>query len=389
MIPSEKCGECNSYLNTTVIDNVNTLKRISTEFIPIKIQPGHEDFFLLSWLPETLEDGFGVFYVDAENNLVHSSNLPANFAGELEIVKSKYKKILSLQAMEEKYFASDKKKLRDLEKLIQTRSDLGQDNYLLLNSYAQSLPKDSLNSIRVLRFLLRQAPTIESKADSILKQSARTERAWAGLSFEDKNKYTQHVFGKSVDLAIKFGDEEYAERLAFYSAAQQNNDPARLDAFEQVFLTYFFSTGDTDRFMLVAVSFFNRMVQRLPPVLFTKDWEKAVENSRVQVNSAGGLVFMDTLRAPSVYAQKLVRISAFFYHFDRQDQFLGHALQWAKTAAELDPNHNTLYNYSLLLNKAGKEEEATVYEKKADEELKKQRLEMDEIMKLMKVERKD
>ena len=368
-IPSADCKECNSFL-MAALELKKNAGVISSNFIPVKTHITFENTGKFAWMPADSEVDFGIFYIDVDENLVYVSTVPEDFAKEAAFVIEKTKKIKAVKDLEVKYFAGNKKSLTELEKLIRLKSEVGQDNYLLLNSYANQLPRDSFNSVRVLRFLLRQAPTLESKADSILRISPRTERVWNSLSLEERNKYDERVFAKSLQLASKFKDEGYLERLAEFSAGHYEKEKDQLDAYEGVFMSYFMQVADTARFMMVATSYYNRLVENLPRELFTADWEKAVTKSQVQLQNVSGVVTMPTLRAPSFYADKLGGMANFFYLFDHDNAYLPHALNWAKTASELYGMQRHFYIYALLLRKAGKNEEADALEKRSKEKMK-------------------
>jgi hypothetical protein len=149
----------------------------------------------------------------------------------------------------------------NLEEIILEKAWAHQPVDSLLETYVSNLPVDSMTSIRVLRFLILQAPVLNSNANQLIRQDPDLfNQVWKGLSRVEQYKINNRVITKTWQMAIRDRDLDAAQLAASF-AANTNRDPdARLRAFQGVLIEYHYGVGDTTQFLNLAGTYYDRFL---------------------------------------------------------------------------------------------------------------------------------
>ena len=151
----------------------------------------------------------------------------------------------------------------NLEAIIREEAWAHQPVDSLLDLYIGNLSVDSIASPRVMRFLVLQAPVLNSDANQLLRQDpALFKRVWMGLSMEDRFQVNNRVIEKTWKKAAREHDLAGAQLAATFAANTNVNPEARLRAFQGVMIEYYYGVGDTSQFLNLAGTYYDRFLMR-------------------------------------------------------------------------------------------------------------------------------
>ncbi|MGJ7030669.1 hypothetical protein [Niabella hirudinis] len=373
LYPSVDCESCNEALHKH-LGSAQIKERIARQFIPVQVAAAGEDREHLRRL-FNLEMPLGILFIDQENDLVYAVPYGAPVTADVIINEAleRQKSIAVLREKEKSYFRQGLKNIKDLEQLITAKTRLEQDTRLLLTEYMGLIPKDSINTIPVLRFLAKQAPTYESRAFDILVRSQLYKDAWFGIPVNERIEINSRIMSKSLKIAAETGDEAFAERIARNFAATYNDVAGSLYAQRTVMMSYYRRTKNIPRYLDVAAPFFDEYLRFVLTETAKDTSAKSAEEELPET-----LQKMSTAKAvktvsPGVYARQLSDAADFFFRNDSTGRYRSNALAWAGKSVALAPGVVNQHVYAQLLYLSGKKDEAIHYETLAIEESKKEK----------------
>lgn len=376
---SAECAHCNNVAGKAFANN-DFSKRLATEFIAIKISPESKDRRLISD-EYGMGDGFGTLFIDGNGKLIYvlksTSSQPKTY--EIEILNA-YNRQQSFKTLEEKeyaYFNSSNKNVQDLEQLIQAKTNLNLSTDLLLTEYINLIPKDSINSMRVLQFLIKQAPVYRSKSDLAMRSSKNFRDAWNTFSSQDKIRNNREIIEKSINIAAQNRDERQA--LAIASFAMSTTDAgARQNTYDKNMMRYYALANDTAKYLAIAITYLNRYTNTLTDEFIKKidsiERKKAFANP-VKVENLGLMENGKQMERRTVsytppsntYSLFLYQSANYFSNMDKNNTYIEHAIKWAQRSVEISVQPMSMYILSNLLYEGEKYEEAVETMEKAIE----------------------
>lgn len=388
-IQSDDCMQCNDVADKAFKDP-QLKERLSNDWIAIRVGASTPDGIEVAALFDR-DKGFGSLITDKDKNPVYQFNKTTSYAPTyfevLDSATSNLQKIARLKELEAAYFGTGEKDWRLLEKLIQRKTEFGQHTELLLMEYLNLVPRDSIKTDHVIRFLIQQSPVTGSKAREVLNNApALFNQVWISLPLEERVLINQRTIGKSMTLAVTQKDEPYARTVAGFAASTY---PAgkRDNVYEQQLLNYYYRTADTARYLALALTCYNREFGVLTD-------EKINQVQKDRMESAFAHATTDTVirpdgmqhmvrsarvaSYPSAVASRMNQAAYTFYKMDRNGQYQANALAWIKRAVEIFPTANNQDTYARILYRSGQTALAISYEEKAVEASQKQGIERKE-----------
>ncbi|MBZ4191965.1 hypothetical protein [Niabella beijingensis] len=365
---SDQCEACNTNLDKA-FSSKTLYQKIKNAFIPVKISANSKDRMYIRQLYD-ITGHMGLFFIDSTKELVYSNpqrkepgaNLDALLDEALKHAASRK----TLAEKERRYFKSNTRNRDDLEALIIAKSRLDQPTGLLLVEYLHLIPKDSVNTLRTIQFVARQAPVLGSVADQTIRKSSRFDTAWYDMPLPERIAINKKIFKKSTRIAADNADEPHARSIAAFAAQTYDNEQGKQYIRDVVMMSYYQQTKNPEKFMAIAVDFYDRYASSIPPVAGaattditdTTDLPDALKNIKTAtvVNAI-----------PSTFAYYLYTTAYYFYRNDTQNRYLEHSLAWTKKALDLYPHYNILHLYALFLYKTGRKNDAIAYATRAIE----------------------
>jgi len=268
-----------------------------------------------------------------------------------------------------------------MEVNLDKRSTLGLPTDSLLEIYIKRIPEDSLTSVRVLNFIARQAPSIFSKAHTVLhKNPDLFLQAWYSMPLPTRININQRVIYKSIQKAITEKSSSMANSVARFSAGTYNDGPAQATAkaFDQQMLDYYIGVKDTSAYLKRAESYFDKYYM-------TVSVEKIQEQDSIRKKEMLAKVVGDTIKDPGnpgkftirkgiafapqtqFFTNELNRGAWLLYTSTSDEGYLKKALTWAKRSIDFYESPESIDTYARILYKTGNSREAIKWQRRAIE----------------------
>ncbi len=396
---SDDCTQCNEVADRAFAD-VDFAKKISSEFVSLKIQPDSKDRIQVGERYDFIER-FGTLFIDETGRLIYTmrstSSTPGSYLKEIETAYKRQRDFRTIEEIEKSYFEKNHKNVSDFENLIQAKTDLDLSTDLLLTEYTNLVTKDSLNSKRVLQFLIRQAPVYRSKADLAMRGSNNFKEAWYDLPNAERIEINNRIFRKSIKMAAMSRDESLAKSIAAYSMGTTTSANGKQNIYEKNMMSFYSQTKDTAKYFAIAIPYYDRYIQSLTPEYLKRidsaAKSKAFKNPEKIISKPmedGKQLQIRTARYTSpnsTYGNYLFRVANFLSNFDASNKYIEHSIRYARKSVELSAQPNYLHFLAVLLYKNGMKEEAINYEEKAialSKEYRRERKEWFPILEKMK-----
>lgn len=374
---SDNCIQCNEVADKAFA-NLEFAKKISNEFVPLKIKPDSKDRIQIGEQYD-ISEGFGTLFIDGTGKLIYAKrstfSTPTSYLKEIEAAYNRQSDYKIIEEKEKSYFDQNYKNVADLEMLIQAKTDLNLSTDLLLTEYINLIPKDSLNTKHTIRFLLKQAPVYRSKSDIVMRGSKNFREVWYDLPSEERISINNSIFKKSIKMAAINRDESLAKSIAAYSMGTTTSTNGKQNIYERNMMSFYSQTKDTVKYFAIAIPYYNRYIQSLTPEFLNradsaakskafKNPEKVVlkpmdDGTQLQVRTAR------YVSPNSTYSNYLFRVAHFFKCLDPTNRYLEHSIRYARKSVELSAQPNNMHLLAELLYKNRMTEEAIDYEEKA------------------------
>jgi hypothetical protein len=185
---SADCNQCNEVADKGLNDP-QVSSSINKIFIPIKISSTHPDRTSISTLFNI--KSFGTLFINQSSTLVHaflqSSTLPTDYQKQINLAIDKAGEALKVSELEKEY-KNGNKSPGFMELLLMKKKSLNLPTDNLLEEYVALLPADSLQSGRVLKFIVNMAPIISSTAHHVLlRDKALFTRTWNSMDLQPES----------------------------------------------------------------------------------------------------------------------------------------------------------------------------------------------------------
>ncbi len=370
------CEMCN-YVVTKAFENEALSKNIKETFIAIKIDSKHGDRNLVNDLYELQDKSFGTLFIDGNKNLVHrydkTTTLAKDYETEFRVALYKNSEVIKLNIFEEIYNKS--KNNNDLEAWIWARKNLNLNNDSLLNIYASNLTKDSINSVRVLTFIAKQAPVRGSIADVVLRKNVQFNTVWYGIPLKERINLNDKTISKSMRKAIFEKNEVYGLSTAnFARAVHDNNISSGNFAFNFQTMKYYQGTVVMDRYIKYATLFYDSTLLKrtVADVLLDDSLKKVemMENSSDEITETTGgakrvtKTFSFKPKAQN-FTNTLNEAAWFIYKNTNEKVYLQKALQWSSVGNQYFKKFEAMDTEARILYKLGEKAAAIALMEKA------------------------
>jgi hypothetical protein len=183
-----------------------------------------------------------------------------NYLDGLQEAVARKNGIRNLRLLEAERLLGDKDP-EILEDIIAGRNREGLPADSLLDLYVNGLPKDSLGSYRVVRFLALQSPVLNSTANQVLRQDGDLFNiVWKSLTMPERIRINNDVIDKTCAKAVRDQDQEEATLAATFAANTNNSPTAKVRAFQGVMLDFYYGIADTGHFVDFAKTYYDRFL---------------------------------------------------------------------------------------------------------------------------------
>ena len=217
-----ECEHCNDVANKG-LEHKEVADKLEQAFISLKITPDHPDRIQIAnayhFIPQK---SFGTLFLDNNGTLLHSFLKTTSFYKEylkqIDIALTRAGEVLQIGQLEKEY-KNGNKSFGFLEMLLEKRKVLHLETDSLLEEYVQTLPVDSLKTVRTLVFIAKMAPMLDSKADRVLRGDHPAFRlAWYRMPTTVRSSINGQVIFKGMQKAIKERNEKLALRTAYFAS---------------------------------------------------------------------------------------------------------------------------------------------------------------------------
>jgi len=377
---ASNCEQCNEVADKA-FENNKLGEQVNTIFTTIKISSKHSDRKKVAKLYDLKEEAFGTLFIAGDATLLHSflrtTSMAKNYETEIDKVLTKASEGMRLNTILSEYEKGNRNPIF-LEELMAAKKNLNLDTDTLLNEYVKLLPKDSLESIRTIVFIAGMAPVIDSRPDNAMRRSSRFNEAWNTIPLNERISINGRIVHKSMTKAVREKNERYAYRVSDFRKFTYNPDyRAGQQAADYEMIQYYLSTKDTLNYLIRSVYFYDNYymtisvdsIKRKDSLSFTMMAEKQKKEQPVQAGvNQRTITFTPTTQH---YARELNNAASSFYDLSGDPLYLAKAIQWSERANQFHVHYITMNTYALLLYKAGKKEEAMIWQNKAIENKKK------------------
>lgn len=360
---SENCARCNDVANAAFTDE--KLKQdLSQKFIAIRMEKDNPARDKLDGI-FNIKGRMGTLYIDENERLVHRSSMtssqPRYYTNEMKVAEKKYSTQLQLDADSISYFVQGKKDIHIIKRIIQTKTDLGQETDLLLVEYTNLLPADSVNTTSTLQFIARQSPVLDTKLDLMMRRASNFNSAWYAMPLNERININNRIISKSVKIAAREKDEERAKKIARFARGTVAADSAGINMYyDWNMMSYYLQTKNYDQYLPIAANYYSRTFAGITPqIIYNADSVKLKNN----LNSEAVTSYFVSSR--NDYASQMLSAAERFYHLDKENKYASQSLSWVKRSIDLNPSYRNKHLYARMLYKSGKSEMAIQEETEA------------------------
>ncbi len=389
-LEDSKCGQCNE-VATQGFNNTALTEKYSLHFISVRLDTetpeGKSVGDRLNYKGGPLS-----LYLDADENILArfpgTTSFPIKYLELADQAIAQSKKVGSIAELEKKYRAGDKSRTL-LEKLIPARRELSKEYEGLLDEYIGQCTIDTLQSVRVVKFLLQQGLPIGSKARNNLY-------AVNGKNFKPGQRFTNHVdsifyfipypervtlnrqvIDKGFEKAVKEKNQNFLYQVTNFLMHTYSPDYSMGNLMHQrMIMNYHRQTKDTLQFLQHSQHYATALVLQANVDSLKKKDERLYQQRAKQSGNGGSFSYSP----PSQwYYTELNSVAWSYWEMAKYTENLEKALGWSKKSIELYEKLRPanavnsgqqaafLDTYAHLLYKMGRRDEAIEWQTKAVE----------------------
>lgn len=390
-LEDNKCDQCNQ-VATKGFENTALREKYSVNFINVRLNTESSEGKALA---ERFEHRGGPLslYLNAEEAVLArfpgSTDSPLKYLELADQAIVQNKKTTPLKELEKKYAAGERSR-PFLEQFIVARRERNLEYESLLDTYTGSCTLDTLQSPRVIHFLLKQALPVDSRARQLLyavntvstyKPGRRFNNAVDSLFFQlpyqERVNLNNQIIEKGFNKAVREKNTNLANQVSYFQSNTYHPDYQLGHLMSQRFMkNYYRQTKDTLRFLQNSASYADALMRYAQVDSLRKRDERMFQQKAKEAGKGGSFSFS----APSQwYYSELNSVAWSFWEMARYSEELQKALVWSKASQDLyeqlrpknsnAPAQNAamLDTYAHLLYKLGRREEAIAWQTKAVE----------------------
>ena len=288
---SSSCAQCNEVADKSFLDK-DLQQKLSNNLIALKITPTHPDreTFSERYNPRKI---FGTYFISPHGELLHvfpqSTDWASRYIDEIEKARSKSGEGKVTLAELNNEWQNNPLNVLAMEVNLTKRSSLGLPTDSLLDVYVQRLPNDSFSSQRTLSFIIKQAPSLFSKANSKIKNEQSFYTAtWYTLSLPERVNINNRIAAKSLNIAIAEKSRGKALSVASFHAGTHTDrySKAASKTYDRKMLDYYIGIKDTATYLKKAVDYYESFYMSEPLLKIQQQdslaRNKAMQNSTIE-----------------------------------------------------------------------------------------------------------
>lgn len=376
-LQSKDCGQCNEVALKGMEHPGFSEKIKKDSIIAVLYNDKDPDWHRLSE-KFNKPGGLILLFFSPSGELVHSfigsTSLTSTYFQQVSIAQKNIGDEKAMKACEEAY-ASGNRDPDLLKQLIIFRNNSGKDTGPVLDDFAGTVSPDSLKSLNIIQFIARNAPVLNSYADSVMKSDRdRFNKAWYSMDLRTRSTINNKVIDKSIKKAISEKNNEGAISIASFASGVNTSNSEKLKAYNLVLARYFRDIKDTAGYFRYATVLYDGYYMKISvDSIETRDSLNRMQllsNAPQQELSSNGNTrqFQRSITYTSTkqfFASDLNAGAFSFYTMKADDHLLKKALQWGSRSLEFFETPQNLDTYARLLYKTGKRDSAVYYQQKA------------------------
>lgn len=392
---SPNCTGCNQLADKT-FESKDLSARMKQTFITLKITRNHSDRKQIA-KDYNIVNGFGTFIVDHNGTLIKRMNYSSSSA----IFYDRWIDAALIEAGENLKINEMDRMHKDgnndpafMELYIKKKKELDLPYDALLEEYARSLPADSLQSTRILQFILRMEPSVLSLAYHTATQNKPLFlKTWYELKPPLRNTIKSNMIMKSMAKAAPYKDVALAKRIVSFVMDTEDKDLPHQETLrycDQLIMNYYKNSGNFDKYVKNAITYYdtyylNRNLDELKKadslflsLRFARNplTQNSATQPKATTTTGKTTIRRDTIRTQSIalnsfgglnfgYVDDLNHGAIIFYRLPKTSQLLHKAIAWAQLSLSIRETATAYYAYARLLYKLDQKEKAIEMQTKA------------------------
>lgn len=315
---------------------------------------------------------FGSLFFNASGDLLHkynsTSSLGMSYVNELKKAIEKKDDFANFQQLEDDFKQGERSPAK-IKELILYKIKFNQPYDQLTTIYLSLLPKDSLYTGSNVAFLMKTAPLLTSRADSLIRHNRIIfDSCWYANPLAERVRLNQLIISKSRAHAINTKNPSFAYRVAaFTRSTYTTNVEEGIKAGEKQMLYYFVGVKDTAAIYNYARLYADKflMKQTVTEIKLKDSLELerlfAEANATVEKKGDGSVVTRKTVTrntAGSKISLELREIATLIANNTTDLIKLETSLTYINRAIEVSDDGNSYSDKAAVLQKLNRIEEA-------------------------------
>jgi tetratricopeptide (TPR) repeat protein len=367
-LQSPTCDQCNE-VGMQGLSSPDASSSLKRECIVVTFKSTDPDWKVLS---RQYFLNFGSLFFNASGDLLHkyssTSSLGISYINELKKAIAKKDDFTNFEQLE-KDFKQGERNLAKIRELILYKIKFNQPYDQLTTIYLSLLPKDSLYTGSTVSFLMKTAPLLTSRADSLIRHNRIIfDSCWYANPLAERVRLNQLIISKSRAHAINTKNLSFAYRVAaFTRSTYTTNVEEGIKAGEKQILYYFVGVKDTTAIYNYARIYANKflMKQTVAEIKLKDSLELerlfAEANATVEKKADGSVVTRKTVTrnmAGSKISLELREIATMIVNNTNDSIKLETSLTYINRAIEVSDDGNSYADKAAVLQKLNRIEEA-------------------------------
>jgi len=366
-ILSNTCDQCNEVsekgLNAPGVSDL-----LQKDFISVKFQSTDSDWKVLS---RQHFIRFGSFFFNASGDLIHkysgSSSSGSTYINEIKKALEKSKELAHFQELEKK-FKQGERNLEKIRELILFRIKFNEPHDALTTIYLSLLPADSLHTIDNVKFLIKTAPILTSRADSVMRKNQPLfDSCWNLYSYEERMQINDLIVNKSRAKAIAEKNIGYVYKIAAFRRSTYSKEEEGLKAGEKQILYYYSGIRDTFRTYSFAFAYADRfLMNQTKEDLYKEDSSESSQlfgilSKTNEEKPTRGIVnkkYVTIIKPSWKIASDLREVAMLIHSNTKNHQHLEKSLLYIHRSIELSDDPNSFEEKAKILQKLNRTDEA-------------------------------
>lgn len=371
---SATCEECNEVAGKA-FESQELGKLYAEKSISLKMDVTNSDrkLFIDQYNPDEI---MGSFYLRSDGDLLYRTAKTTSFAKTyMEDLDRAYNKLVegrnALKQLNEMW--TNEKSFEAMEMNLMRRNELMLPLDSLLDVYTSLLPEDSLKSFRVIQFVSKMAPKINSAAYiATRKDQDLFNQAWYRMELKERVDINNRIISKTMKDAIVKKDIQLATKTInfIWGVNNSSKETIRRKKYDNAWMGYYGAVGDTANYLKVATYFYDRyyLTLSIDSLRSADSLETAKRFAMAKAENSGNGNKRISVTASNIlqmHGAYLAEGAKNIFRMDHKKAHTTKVLSYAAKALQLYESPNVLDLNARLLYNTGSTAEAIVLQEKA------------------------